>query len=296
MKILKKIGNENLAVVYVGKIKDKNIEFAESLQPPFHIREKWVLTISCLYGCPVNCLMCDAGINYYGRLSGEEIIMQIDYLIKRRFPDNIIPVKKFKIQFARMGEPAYNPAVLNVLEKLPYKYSAPGLIPSISTIGPENSTPFFNRLRHLKNKYYSNGKFQMQFSIHTTDPGKRDELIPVKKLSFAQISRYGNEFFNHGDRKITLNFVVMKNYPIDPQVIKYFFDPEIFIIKLTPLNPTQNANENNLQTKLDPYDELSVSILVDDFQKLGFDTIVSIGEPEENIIGSNCGQYISSIK
>jgi len=41
-----------------------------------------------------------------------------------------------------MGDPALNLDVLTVLEKLPGIYDAPGLLPSISTVGPKNSEEF----------------------------------------------------------------------------------------------------------------------------------------------------------
>lgn len=293
MLITKQTGTKQLATVYVGQIENRSIEFAESLQPPLPLEEKWVLIVSCLFGCPVKCLMCDAGQQYRGCMSKEDIFKQIDYLVTKRFPDRNIPVKKFKIQFTRMGEPAFNPAVLDVLEELPTRYNAPGLMLSISTIGPTGCHNFFNRLREIKNKLYNNGRFQMQFSLHTTNVEKRNQLIPAQKMSFQEIAQYGNEFYKSGDRKITLNFIVMEDYPIDPEVIISFFNPDIFIIKLTPLNPTQNAEKNRLKTKLNPYDEKTVSQLTGHFQSLGFETIVSIGELEENKIGSNCGQYIS---
>src|SRR3990167_5894736 len=97
-------GNDQLATVFVGQINHRNFEFAESFQPPLSSKEKWVLIVSCLYGCPVKCLMCDAGKFYNGRLSKEEILEQIDYLISKRFPSRVVPVKKFKIQFTRMGD------------------------------------------------------------------------------------------------------------------------------------------------------------------------------------------------
>ncbi|HLD33158.1 MAG TPA: radical SAM protein [Candidatus Nanoarchaeia archaeon] len=286
-------GNDQLATVFVGQINHRNFEFAESFQPPLSSKEKWVLIVSCLYGCPVKCLMCDAGRQYMGCMSEKDIFEQIDYLVTRRFPDKIIPVNKFKIQFTRMGEPAFNMAVLDVLEKLPQRYHAPGLIPSISTIGPRNCARFFARLLDIKKRLYSNGAFQLQFSIHTTDTEMRDRLIPTPKLSFQEIAAYGNIFLGQGDRKITLNFIVMNGYPIDPKTVQSFFNPDVFLIKLTPLNPTQNARNNHLETKLNPHDAGSVSDLAQEFKSLGFEVIVSIGELEENRIGSNCGQYVS---
>lgn len=293
MEIIRKVGDDNIANVFIAKQNNQLLEFAESLEYPKSIYEKWVLTISCLYGCPVQCLMCDAGQNYYGKMSKNEILTQIEHLVLRRFPDRNIPVKKFKIQFARMGEPVYNLDVLDVLEELPFLYNAPGLIPSISTIGPKNSMYFLERLTEIKNKYYVNGNFQLQFSIHTTDIQKREKLIPIKKLSFNDIALFSKYFLKENDRKITLNFIVLDDYPIDPKVIKEFFEPDSFIIKLTPLNPTFKAKESNLKSKLDPLNDKTIKDLVDELKNFNYDTVVSIGNLEENNIGSNCGQYIT---
>jgi 23S rRNA (adenine2503-C2)-methyltransferase len=296
MKILAEYGKEDLAKVYVASFNaDSNhlVEFVESVQPPIPRDEKWVLIISSLFGCPVKCRICDAGSDYTGRLTTNEIMEQIDFMVKRRFPDGNVPVPKLKIQFARMGEPALNPNVLNVLEKLPQIYNAPGIVPSISTIAPASSGEFFERLMDIKNRLYQDGMFQLQFSIHTPDPASRDEVIPIKKWSLAQISDYGKRFFMDGDRKITLNFSTMTEYPIAFDEVRKFFDPETFLIKITPLNPTKKAMEYGLTSAFDPYDPSSAKEIVDDFRSQGFDVILSIGEVEENSIGSNCGQFVS---
>lgn len=294
MKVIQEFGSDDLAKVYVAEIGDHTIEFVESIQPPFTRDEKWVLVLSCLIGCPVQCLMCDAGRECHGVLSKDQMFGQIDHMVLRRYPDRVIPAKKFKVQFTRMGEPVFCPAILDVLEELPIRYEAPGLIPSVSTVGPKSDHGFLERLTVIKERLYGNGMFQMQFSVHTTDDQKRDELIPIKKMGFKDIAAFGDKFFATGDRKITLNFIVMEEYPIDPEVLQRHFDPSKFIIKLTPLNPTQTAEENQLHTQLDPHNDQSITELVDALESCGFESLVSIGELEENQIGSNCGQYVTT--
>jgi 23S rRNA (adenine2503-C2)-methyltransferase len=293
MIIEKEIGNDHLATVYIARIGKHHIEFVESIQPPLPREEKWVLVLSCLIGCPVKCLMCDAGQECHGVLSKEQIFEQIDHMIIKRYPNRVVPVKKFKIQFTRMGEPVFNPAVLDVLEELPMRYEAPGLLPSFSTVAPQNDRGYLARLTEIKNRLYNNGRFQMQFSLHTTNEAKRDQLIPIRKKSFDDIAEFGKQFFREGDRKITLNFIVMEEYPIEPHILQKHFDPAHFVIKLTPLNPTYAARSNKLEAKYDSYGmESSLSQLIEELAKQGFESIVSIGEMEENAIGSNCGQYI----
>ncbi|PIR52820.1 radical SAM protein [Candidatus Peregrinibacteria bacterium CG10_big_fil_rev_8_21_14_0_10_49_10] len=296
MNVIKEFGSDSLAKVYVAEINGHTIEFVESIQPPHTREEKWVLVLSCLIGCPVQCLMCDAGQECHGVLTEQQIFDQIDYMVMRRYPTGTIPCKKFKVQFTRMGEPVFCPAILDVLEELPHHYHAPGLIPSVSTVGPKNDHGFLRRLTEIKKRLYGSGMFQMQFSVHTTDKKMRDKLIPIRKMDLDDIAAFGERFYEEGDRKITLNFIVMEEYPIEPTVLAQHFDPAKFIIKLTPLNPTGMAETNHLQTKLDPYDGQSVQALVEDLARHGFESLVSIGALEENQIGSNCGQYVSTLK
>jgi 23S rRNA (adenine2503-C2)-methyltransferase len=293
MKVIASAGREDIAMVYIAEMGDGNlVECVESLQPPVPRSEKWVLLVSTMYGCPVGCKMCDAGGYYKGKPSKADIFEQIDFLVSRRFPDGIIPCRQWKIQFARMGEPALNQAVLAVLDELPQRYHAPGLMPSLSTVAPKGTERFFDRLLEIKSAYYSSSNFQFQFSIHTTDMEKRDQLIPVKKWSFAEMAAYGERFFSPGDRKITLNFALAQDMPVDPAVLTAYFDPGRYLIKITPLNPTYRAREHQLNSYIDPHRRAKDDALVQSLQASGYKVIVSIGDLEENYIGSNCGQYI----
>ena len=57
MEIAAKVGSDDIAVVYVGKFPDDElVEFVEAVQPPMPRGDKWVLMLSTLYGCPVECL------------------------------------------------------------------------------------------------------------------------------------------------------------------------------------------------------------------------------------------------
>lgn len=293
MDVFAVAGTSDLATVYLAEMgKGRLIEFVEALQPPYSRDERWILMISTLYGCPVECLICDAGGQYQGKPTADEILAQVDYLVQQRYPDKRIPADKFKIQFARMGEPSLNPAVLDVLEALPSRYHAPGLIPSISTIAPRSADAFFERLIDIKDGLYPNGKFQFQFSVHTTDEALRDRLIPVKKWDFARMAAFGERFFKPRDRKITLNFALAKGMPVDPAALLRYFDPALFFIKITPINPTCLASQNGLISHIDPSRPESGNDIARRLAECGYEVLISIGELEENQIGSNCGQYV----
>jgi 23S rRNA (adenine2503-C2)-methyltransferase len=295
MKVLAYAGCEEVALVYVVEYgPDRVVECVESLQPPIPRDEKWVLLVSTMFGCPVGCKMCDAGGFYQGKLSKDDILAQIDFLVHKRYPDGMIPARNFKIQFARMGEPALNPSVLDVLDELPGRYHAPGLMPSISTIAPHGTERFFDRLLEIKQERYSGGRFQFQFSLHTTDEQVRQAIIPVKTWDFSRMARYGDQFYRPGDRKITLNFALAQGTPLDTQVLLTHFDPQRYLVKITPLNPTHHAVKSGLTSYIDPQkapeSETSAAVLA--LRQAGYQVIVSIGELEENAIGSNCGQYV----
>ena len=293
MKVFAVTGTPDVAEVFMADMGDgRMIEFVEALQPPYSRDQRWVLMISTLYGCPVKCLICDAGGSYRGKPTAEEILRQIDHMVYRWYPDGNVPAVKFKIQFARMGEPALNMAVLNVLEELPKRYDAPGLMPSISTIAPHGTDAFFEGLLDVKNRLYPNRRFQFQYSIHTTDVELRDKLIPVRKWSFRQMAAYGERFYRSGDRKITLNFALAEGMPVDPGVMLRYFDPDRYLGKITPVNPTCHAVQNGLSTHIDPYRPETGQAVAQSLTEAGYDVIVSIGEVEENEIGSNCGQYV----
>lgn len=306
MKILAEYGRDDLAKVYVVQLREQQliektgqsylVECVESVQPPLPLEKKWVLIVSSMYGCPIGCKMCDAGGDFSGCLTTEEILSQIDYMVRRRFPEGKPRTSKFKIQFARMGEPSLNPAVLDALLELPRRYDSQTLHISVSSVAPDTRTSrrFFDRLLRIKERYYMQGRFQLQFSLHTTNTMKRDELIPVKKWSFEEIAAYGKRFYQpeNGDKKITLNFAPIQGFPIDVERLSTYFTPDCFLIKLTPVNPTVRSHEGGFLSAIDPNNCASAKGLLTRLQQNGYEVILSIGVLEENQIGSNCGQFI----
>lgn len=293
MRIIASSGHPDIATVYMADMgEERYVEFVQSVQPPVPKREKWVLIVSTLFGCPVGCKICDAGAYFKGKMSGEQILKQIDFLVDRDFPGRRVDVRKFKVQFARMGEPALNPAVLDVLEELPARFDAPGLMPSVSTVAPAGCDDFFQRLLAIKNRLYGGGRFQLQFSIHSTDPVQRDQWIPVRKWDFAAIAAYGERFVAGGDRKVTLNFALSTESRLDTGTLFHYFDPTLFLVKLTPVNPTVSVTEANISSAIREGQEQSGGGVVDRLRDKGYEVLVSIGEWEENRIGSNCGQFI----
>ena len=295
MELLGKYGKEDLAILYIAKQNDSIVEFVESLQPPIPRDKKWVLIVSTMYGCPVGCLMCDAGEYYHGKVSKEGMLEEIDYMVRARFPDGKVPIEKFKIQFARMGEPSLNKDVLEVMKDLPKIYDAPGLMPCISTIAPNGSEEFLDEMINVKNEFYPDGKFQLQFSIHSTSEDERRKWMTSNIWTLDEIAKFGERWYKGGDRKITLNFAVASDSIIDVDVIAKYFEPSKYWIKLTPINPTNKAKNNQLKSAITE-ENSEFFPLVQAFREKEFAAEISIGEWEENDIGTNCGQFATKYK
>ena len=298
MEILDRKGNPDLAEIYVARLREDPlslVEFVDAVDPRYPREEKWVITVSTQFGCPVKCLMCDAGGFYRGNLTADEILSEIDAIVRKRAPSGVIGSGKFKIHFARMGEPALNPAVLEVLGRLPSCYRAPGLIACIPTIAPASASGWFEELLRIKRPHYMDGHFQLQFSINSTDEDARDGMMPVAKWSLHEIADYGARWYSRGDRRVVLNFALAEGIEVDPRAIARHFSPQIFMIKLTPVNPTKTALRSGFRTVLSGAAPDRAAGLVGELEGRGFGCVVSIGDDREIAIGSNCGQAASMV-
>jgi 23S rRNA (adenine2503-C2)-methyltransferase len=185
--------------------------------------------------------------------------------------------------------------VLEVLAALPGRVPAAGLMPCVSTIAPCGSEPFFERVLEIKQRLYP-GRFQLQFSLHTTDEAQRGRLIPARCWSYPQIAAFGSRFHQRGERKVTLNFAAAAGLPLEPQQLGAVFDPAHFAVKLTPINPTHAATASGLSGQIDPASPATGEQCAAAFRAAGFETILSIGDVRENLIGSNCGMYVQRMQ
>jgi len=294
VEVMHSSGRGDLAMVHVARFRGDDrylAEFVSSLSGSRSPQEKWVAILSSQYGCPVGCPFCDAGDHFHGNLTKDELLAQLDHLVDARYPGRRVPTRKFKVQFARMGEPAFNPAVVDAIREMRTRYDAPGLMPCVSTVAPEKSGKFFDRLLSVKRELYDTS-FQLQFSLHTTDTALREKLVPCRKWDFGRMAEYGARFHGGRGRKVALNFALSPDAPVDAAVLARHFDPGRFMVKLTPVNPTENARLRGLVSPLAPGFEEGTHPVVRSLAKAGFEVVISIGEPEENELGSNCGQVL----
>ncbi len=294
LQVLDRSGCEDVAWVHVARWSqgpaDHLFEFVDGCADGLPRYLKWVINVSTQLGCPVGCHFCDAGSHYQGDLTAAQILAQVQYVLESR-PTLASCCPKLKVHFSRMGEPALNPAVLQALEQLPGLVQGPGLWACLATSAPVASRDWLEQLLVLVHRLYP-GRFQLQFSVNSTDESARRQLMPVPLLSLPELSDLATRFYRPGYRKVVLNFALADQVACDPAVLASLFDPACCAVKLTPVNPTFTGLEHGLKTILRSEREVRAKKLADELLSRGFDVVLSIGDPAEDDVGSNCGQSV----
>jgi len=258
------------------------------------LEEKWVLTISTQYGCSQGCKFCDVpkvgkGIN----ATYNDLIKQV--LTGIKLHPEVASSKRLNVHFARMGEPSWNPNVLDATRWLKTHIDPEYKVhPVVSTMMPKNNEwlkTFIHTWMRLKNRMY-NGNAGLQLSINSTNEAERDDMFSGSACSLADIAKMMEGIVPSG-RKITLNFA-LAGYEIDPLILLKYFDPYDYIIKLTPMHKTDTAIKHSIETEgnyttYQPYKEIERSL-----KNLGYDVLVFIASLEEDMGRITCGNAILS--
>lgn len=258
--------------------------------------EKWVVTISTQYGCSMGCQCCDvpkvgAGINATFNDMTNQIISAI------QLHPEITYTKRLNVHFARMGEPTWNPNVLDVTKWLKDHIDPEYKIhPVVSTMMPKNNIwlkTFIHNWMRIKNRLL-HGEAGLQLSINSTDELERQQAFNNNACTLEEISKIMYGIIPSG-RKIALNFA-LANYTIDPDVLKKYFNPLFYMCKITPMHMTNSCKENNLITKdgyssFYPYQDVEKKL-----KDAGYDVIVFIPSKEEDESRITCGNAILSDK
>jgi 23S rRNA (adenine2503-C2)-methyltransferase len=294
MEILRVEGDPAVAEVavmrYYGDDR-KCVECVDGLAPPLPREQKWIINLSTQFGCPVGCPFCDAAFAYHGNLAAEDLLAQVRWGIERHPARLAAECAKLKVHFARMGEPAMNPACLEAARALPELIATPGLWCCMATVAPRGREAWFDELADIAHALYP-GRFQLQFSVQSTAAADRRRLTPIDHWSLAEIAAYGRAFHRPDDRRVVLNFALARDVAFEPEVIQEHFDPEHFAIKLTPVNPTARGAEHGFETVLRSERQTAIAAACDALTGRGFDVVLSIGDEREDQVGSNCGQAV----
>ena len=262
------------------------------------LEEKWVVTISTQYGCSMNCVFCDVpkvgkGVNAtYEDLKGQ-------VLEALKLHPEVESTKRLNVHFARMGEPTWNPNVLefsrNLLKEVRPFIGRSFIHPVVSTMMPKNNknlSKFLAEWMEIKNYNYR-GEAGLQFSINSTSDEERDKMFSGNSLSLKEISEIGKNLDFPKGRKITLNFSVA-DYEIDAKKLRKLFDPEKFLVKLTPMHKTNTAIKNGIETDGDYTTMYPYLHIEEELKAEGFDVIVFIASEYEDLGRITCGNAILS--
>jgi 23S rRNA (adenine2503-C2)-methyltransferase len=273
----------------LGRIPDMVVH--QKLLP---LEEKWVVTISTQYGCSMGCTFCDVPKVGPGRNASEkDMIGQLLAMLKLH--PEVQSSQRLNIHFARMGEPTWNPGVLDATKWFKTHIDPEFKIhPVVSTMMPKRNEwlkTFVHTWMRMKNRLLG-GEAGLQLSINSTDEGERDRMFAGNACTLEQIARIMEGAIPAG-RKITLNFAVA-GYEVDGQKLARYFDPDYYICKLTPMHHTSAALGSGDQTSGDyttyePYQHAEESL-----KDAGFDVLVFIASLEEDESRITCGNAVLS--
>jgi len=192
-----------------------------------------------------------------------------------------------------MGEPTFNPNVLKhagwLYDKINPKYN---VHPVVSTMMPKDNDWlkfFINQWCDIKNILY-NGNAGLQLSINSTDENERQEVFSNNALSLSAISKLMEKHAPLG-RKFTLNFAVCQ-WQIDPDILLRYFDPERFLIKLTPVHKTSRAKRFGYETGKKYTTPEPYQAKAEELRQAGYDVLVFIASEDEDKGMITCGNAI----
>lgn len=258
------------------------------------LQDKWVITISTQYGCSMGCEFCDVPKVGGGKnASFDDLIRQV--LTGIGLHPEVSGTKRLNIHFARMGEPTWNPNVLDATKWYKAHLDPEFKIhPVVSTMMPKNNQwlkTFIHTWMRMKNRLLG-GEAGLQLSINSTNEVERTRMFGGNACSLFRIHEIMRGIIVKG-RKITLNFAVA-GYEIDPYTLVRYFNPQDYIIKLTPMHKTSRAVEKQIRTTGDyttyaPYKDIESSL-----KAVGFEVLVFIASKEEDESGITCGNAVLS--
>jgi 23S rRNA (adenine2503-C2)-methyltransferase len=256
------------------------------------LEEKWVITISTQYGCSMGCNFCDVPLVGPGRdATSKDLIKQV--LTGIKLHPEVKTTKRLNIHFARMGEPTWNPNVLDATKWLKTHVDPEYKIhPVVSTIMPRKNKwlkTFIHTWMRIKNRLLQ-GEAGLQISLNSTSEAERKWIFGQSALPLEDIARVMEGIIPAG-RKITLNFAVA-DYEVDPCKLLKYFDPDDYIIKLTPMHKTQTAVNAGIETAGDytthhPYKRIETAL-----KDAGYDVLVFIASEYEDQGRITCGNAI----
>lgn len=268
------------------------------------LSEKWVITLSTQFGCSMSCNFCQCPkVKFKGNASFDDLKKQF-YSAIGLYPE-VHYTDRLNLHFARMGEPIFNPAVFSFSDWLAQSkreiYDDTGL--RIEVIHPVMTTSCPNFLKDIEDRIIQwttikntsfNGQAGLQLSINSTDEEQRKEMFNGKALSLEEIAAICKQLPMPLGRKYCLNFAYATSFEVDAQKLRKLFDPERFMVKITPIHNNEACRENNIET-VDGYESYAPYQPVEEALKAaGFDVLVFVPSMDEEKGLVTCGNAILS--
>jgi 23S rRNA (adenine2503-C2)-methyltransferase len=265
------------------------------------LSEKWVITLSTQYGCLSKCNFCDVpNVKYSGNASFDDLMKQFLNALSL-FP-GVKYGERLNIHFARMGEPSWNPAVLEFTQYLFYQKdylqkltgkSFEVIHPVLTTMAPKRNKNWKKTIHEwawMKRKFY--GQLGLQVSINSTCEKQRSEMFGKDAHTLEEISEMLSTLPDPISRKYCLNFAYSTDYEIDADKVRRLFDPDKWMCKITPIHNNTACTENNIKTvggydSFHPYRKPE-----EDLKAAGFDVLVFVPSMDEEDGLVTCGNVI----
>ncbi len=266
------------------------------------LSEKWVITLSTQYGCPMRCTFCDVPkVKWRGNAKFQDLKDQF-YDALSLFPD-VTYTERLNLHFARMGDPIFNNAVFDFAEWVIASKDEirrdTGLRmevfhPVLTTSLPRK----FKRLKEnilrwcdIKNQLY-NGQAGLQFSINSTSEAQRSEMFSNMQLPLDNLAYIADKMPDPISRKYCLNFAYSTDFEIDAARLRSLFDPEKFMVKITPIHNNNACRENDIKT-IGGYDSYHPYAKPEkDLKDAGFDVLVFVPSMDEEQGLVTCGNAV----
>jgi 23S rRNA (adenine2503-C2)-methyltransferase len=264
-------------------------------QAMLHLSEKWVVTVSTQYGCPICCEFCDVSrVSFKGNATAQDLIGQVQAAMS--IHPEVRTSDRLNVHFARMGEPTFNPAVFECAKWLRSLEPAFLVHPVVSTMMPAKNARLASFLQRwvevYKNREYG-GNAGLQLSINSTDEMERRRMFRGNALSLPEISDLMAQIEPPVGRKFTLNFAVA-GYEINPDVLLRHFSPDHYVCKLTPMHKTAEALQHGVKTAGDYTDFYPYQQHEERLKQAGYDVLTFIASAEEDLGRITCGNAILS--
>lgn len=270
---------------------------------PMPLSEKWVITLSSQYGCPMKCSFCDVpNIKFGGNASFDDLLGQFKDALSL-FPE-IKYTERLNIHFARMGEPIFNEQVFEFADYLAkhkrHIQNELGLRtevihPVLTTSLPKKFKYIEERLwwwcSRIKNTAFR-GQAGLQISINSTNENQRNQMFGGMQMSLKDFSKVAQQLPMPLGRKYCLNFAYSPDFEVDAKALAGLFDSDNFMVKITPIHNNNACRQNNIQTpegyvSYHPYKQIE-----EELKEAGFDVLVFVPSMDEENGCITCGNAV----